>query len=134
MKEELRRAGLKVTLPRLNVLRIMQESEKRHLSAESIYRRLLEKEDTVGLATVYRVLTQLESAGVVEGHLFDEGHMVYELAQDNHHDHMVDLDTGEIIEFSNDTIEALQHDIATQHGKQLIDHQLVLYVRQAKAD
>ena len=88
-------------------------------------------DDSVGLATVYRVLTQFESAGIVEKHNFDDGHSVYEIAHEEHHDHMVDVDSGAVTEFVSERIEAMQHEIAAEHGYELVDHQLVLYVRKA---
>ena len=126
---DLKRAGLKVTLPRLKVLEVLENAEPHHLSAEDVYKKLIELDEAVGLATVYRVLTQFETAGIVERHNFDDGHSVYELASDDHHDHMVDVDTGKVIEFVNEAIEALQHQIAEEHGFELVDHELVLYVR-----
>lgn len=125
----LKKAGLKVTLPRLKVLEVLERTEPHHVSAEDVYKRLIEQDESVGLATVYRVLTQFEAAGIVERHNFDDGHAVYELAADEHHDHMVDVDTGRVIEFVNDRIEALQKEIAAAHGFELVDHKLVLYVR-----
>jgi Fur family ferric uptake transcriptional regulator len=129
---DLKSAGLKVTLPRIKVLEVLQRAEPHHLSAEDVYRRLIDSKDSVGLATVYRVLTQFEAAGIVERHNFDDGHSVYELATEIHHDHMVDMDSGGVIEFVNDEIEALQREIARAHGFELVDHELVLYVRKLK--
>ncbi len=130
---DIKRAGLKVTLPRLKVLEVLENAEANdHMSAEDVYKRLLESDDSVGLATVYRVLTQFAEAGIVERQNFDDGHSVYELAPDEHHDHMVDVDNGNIIEFVNEKIEQLQHEIAAEHGYELVDHQLVLYVRKKK--
>ena len=129
---DLKRAGLKVTLPRLKVLEVLEGSEPHHMSAEDVYKSLMESDDSVGLATVYRVLTQFESAGIVERHNFDDGHSVYELAGDEHHDHMVDVDTGRVMEFVNERIEALQKEIVAEHGFELVDHEMVLYVRKAK--
>ena len=126
---DIKKAGLKVTLPRLKVLEVLEGAEPRHMSAESVYRRLIEQDESVGLATVYRVLTQFEAAGIVERHNFDDGHAVYELAADEHHDHMVDVDTGQVTEFVNEQIETLQRQIAADHGFELMDHELVLYVR-----
>ncbi|MEO1871872.1 MAG: ferric iron uptake transcriptional regulator, partial [Cobetia sp.] len=102
---ELRKAGLKVTLPRVKILQILEKSTDRHLSAEDVYKALLEAGEDVGLATVYRVLTQFETAGLVMRHNFDGGHAVFELSQEEHHDHMVCLDSGEIIEFCDPEIE-----------------------------
>ena len=126
---DLKKAGLKVTLPRLKVLEVLERAEPHHMSAEDVYRHLIEQDESVGLATVYRVLTQFESAGIVERHNFDDGHAVYELASEEHHDHMVDIDTGQVFEFVNERIEALQQEIVTEKGFELIDHELVLYVR-----
>ena len=126
---DLKKAGLKVTLPRLKVLEVLATAEPRHMSAEDVYKHLIRQDESVGLATVYRVLTQFEAAGIVDRHNFDDGHSVYELAGDEHHDHMVDVDTGQVIEFVNERIEALQEEIVADHGYELIDHELVLYVR-----
>ena len=126
---DLKKAGLKVTLPRLKVLEVLESADPHHMSAEDVYKRLIAQDNSVGLATVYRVLTQFESAGIVDRHNFDDGHSVYELANDAHHDHMVDVETGAVIEFVNERIEKLQHEIAEEHGFELVDHELVLYVR-----
>ena len=126
---ELRKAGLKVTLPRVKILQILETSKQHHLSAEEVYKILLEAGDDVGLATVYRVLTQFEAAGLVERHNFDGGHSVFELDRGEHHDHMVCMKTGKVIEFHNEQIEQLQHQIAEEHGYDLADHSLVLYVK-----
>ncbi|MEM7279193.1 MAG: ferric iron uptake transcriptional regulator [Pseudomonadota bacterium] len=128
-RKELRKAGLKITLPRLKILEILEGSETRHLSAEDIYRDLLETGEDIGLATVYRVLTQFETAGLVTRHNFEGGHSVFELDEGQHHDHMVCVETGDVIEFMNDEIERLQHEIAAAHGYEIEDHSLVLYVR-----
>lgn len=129
---DIKRAGLKVTLPRLKVLEVLESGEPRHMSAEDVYKHLMDSDDSVGLATVYRVLTQFESAGIVARHNFDDGHSVYELASDKHHDHMVDVSSGQVLEFVNAQIEALQKQIAAEHGYELVDHELVLYVRKKK--
>ncbi|MGH1441562.1 MAG: ferric iron uptake transcriptional regulator, partial [Cellvibrionaceae bacterium] len=100
--DEIRKAGLKVTLPRVKILQILETSKQRHLSAEDVYKVLLDAGDDVGLATVYRVLTQFESAGLVERHNFDGGHSVFELDRGEHHDHMVCIETGKVIEFHNE--------------------------------
>lgn len=128
-RHELRKAGLKVTLPRLKILEILESSDQRHLSAEDIYKELLETGEDIGLATVYRVLTQFETAGLVTRHNFEGGHSVFEMDEGEHHDHMVCIETGEVIEFINEEIERLQHEIAKQHNYELIDHSLVLYVK-----
>lgn len=127
--QQLKEAGLKVTLPRLKILNILEGSENKHLSAEDVYKLLLEAGEDVGLATVYRVLTQFESAGLVSRHNFEDGHAVFELSTDEHHDHMVCVDTGQVIEFYDKEIEKLQQAVAEKHGFRLIDHNLVLYVK-----
>jgi len=109
---ELKRAGLKVTLPRLRILELLEDGDKAHLSAEEIYRRLIDAGEEVGLATVYRVLTQFEQAGICIRHNFEEGHAVYELTPSDHHDHMVCLDTGDVIEFTDELIEERQKILA----------------------
>src|SRR5690606_18291683 len=101
----LRKAGLKVTLPRMKILEMLEQSENRHLSAEDVYKALLEAGDDIGLATVYRVLTQFEAAGIVQRHYFEGNQSVFELAEGEHHDHMVCLDCGAIEEFYDETIE-----------------------------
>ena len=130
--QDLRKAGLKVTHPRLRILEILETSPGRHFTAEDIYRRLIEHHDDIGLATVYRVLTQFEAAGLVLKHNFEGGQAVYEIDRGKHHDHMVDVDTGKVIEFTSDEIEKLQHAIAERHGCEIVDHSLVLYVRVKK--
>lgn len=127
--QDLRNAGLKVTSPRLKILEVLETSDVRHLSAEGIYRELLERGHEFGLATVYRVLAQFEGAGLVDRHNFEGGVSVFELADRSHHDHMVCLETGKVIEFVNDRIEQLQEEIADLHGYTIEDHSLVLYVR-----
>ena len=130
-RNELRKAGLKITLPRLKILEILELSKMRHLSAEELYKELLESGDDIGLATVYRVLTQFESAGLVTRHNFEGGHSVFELDDGGHHDHMVCVETGDVIEFVSEEIERLQHEIAEKYGYELLDHSLVLYVKRA---
>lgn len=127
--QELRKAGLKVTLPRVKILQILESSNQRHLSAEDVYKELLDAGDDVGLATVYRVLTQFESAGLVQRLNFDGGHSVFELDRGDHHDHMVCVETGKVIEFHNEMIEDLQQQIAEENGYNLTGHSLVLYVK-----
>ena len=127
--KELKEAGLKATLPRIRILEILENSDQKHMSAEDVYKSLIEAHEDVGLATVYRVLTQFEAAGLVVRHNFDSGHSVFELDRDGHHDHMVCLQTGKVIDFHNEEIEALQKKIAEKHGYDLEDHSLVLYVR-----
>jgi len=133
-RQELRKAGLKVTLPRLKILEILESNKLRHLSAEDIYRELLDTGEDIGLATVYRVLTQFESAGLVMRHNFEGGHSVFELDSGDHHDHMVCIESGDVIEFINNDIEEIQHRIAKEYGYELVDHNLVLYVRPLKKD
>ena len=128
-RQELRKAGLKVTLPRLKILEIFEKSKLRHLSAEDMYKELLDSGEDIGLATVYRVLTQFEAAGLVTRHNFEGGHSVFELDDGDHHDHMVCVETGDVIEFSNTEIERLQQEMAEAHGYDLLDHNLVLYVK-----
>ena len=129
--QELRKAGLKVTLPRLKILEILESTDagRQHMSAEDVYKALLAAGEDVGLATVYRVLTQFESAGLVTRHNFESGHSVFELAKGEHHDHMVCVATGDVVEFTDPVIEQRQREIAEQHGYELMDHSLVLYVR-----
>lgn len=129
---ELRKAGLKVTHPRMRILEVLEADDGRHFSADDIYRELLARNDDIGLATIYRVLTQFEAAGLVLKHNFEGGQAVYELDRGKHHDHMVDIDTGEVIEFSNEVIERLQHEIAAAHGYEIHEHSLVLYVRRKR--
>jgi len=131
--QELRKAGLKVTLPRVKILQQLEDAAERHMSAEDIYKALLDAGADVGLATVYRVLTQFEQAGIVIRHNFEGGSAVFELANEGHHDHMVRVDTNEVIEFVDPEIERRQRAIAEQHGFELVDHKLVLYVRAKKS-
>lgn len=131
-RKELRQAGLKVTLPRLKILEILEDSKLRHMSAEDIYKHLLQDGEEIGLATVYRVLTQFESAELVTRHNFEGGHSIFELDDGEHHDHMVDVDSGDVVEFVSAEIEEMQHQIAEKHGFELLDHSLVLYVKAKK--
>jgi Fur family ferric uptake transcriptional regulator len=133
-RQELRKAGLKVTLPRLKILEILEINATRHMSAEDIYRELLDTGEEIGLATVYRVLTQFEAAGLVIRHNFEGGHSVFEIDNGDHHDHMVCIESGDVIEFTNEEIEKIQHKIAKEHNFELVDHNLVLYVRPLKKD
>ena len=116
----------------MKILQILENSDARHMSAEDVYKALIEAGEDVGLATVYRVLTQFETAELVTRHNFDSGHSVFELARGDHHDHMVNMENGEVIEFTNEQIERLQHEIAEELGYELVDHSLVLYVRPKK--
>jgi Fur family transcriptional regulator, ferric uptake regulator len=131
--QDLRNVGLKVTSPRLKVLQVLETSQERHLSAEAIYRALIDAGEELGLATVYRVLTQFERAGLVARHNFEGGTAVFELADRTHHDHMVCLDTGQVIEFYDERIEQLQREVAARHGYEIEEHSLVLYVRRKRA-
>ena len=133
-RKELRNAGLKITLPRLKILEILGIAGDRHMSAEDIYKELLNSGEDIGLATVNRVLTQFETAGLVTRHNFEGGHSVFELDDGEHHDHMVCVDTGEVMEFYSEEIEKLQHQIAEKHGFELIEHSLVLYVKSKDDD
>lgn len=125
--QDLRKAGLKVTLPRVKILEMLESSETRHLSAEDIYRMLMESGEEIGLATVYRVLTQFESAGLVVRHHFEDGRAVFELDQGDHHDHMVCVKTGKVIEFVDNVIEERQREIAAKYGWEMTDHSLIIY-------
>lgn len=125
--QELRRAGLKVTLPRVKILQLLENSETRHLSAEDIYKALIEADEDVGLATVYRVLTQFETAGLVTRHHFEEGHSVFELTSMEHHDHLVCNRCGRVEEFYDELIETQQEKIAADFGFEITDHSLNLF-------
>ena len=131
-KDDLRNAGLKVTHPRVRILELISNASPRHMTAEDIYKQLIAEDEEIGLATIYRVLTQFEAAGLVLKHNFEGGHAVYELDRGQHHDHMVDVDSGKVIEFHSDEIEELQHRIAAEHGYVIEEHSLVLYVRAKK--
>jgi len=131
--QDLRNAGLKVTLPRLKILEILESNSMRHMSAEDVYKLLLTEEADIGLATIYRVLTQFEQAGLVKRHHFEGGHAVFELERGDHHDHMVDVDSGKVVEFVSPEIERLQHEIAEKHGYEIIGHSLVMYVKVQEA-
>ncbi len=124
---DLRKAGLKVTLPRLKILDILALGAPRHLSAEDIYKKLLESNEDIGLATVYRVLTQFEAAGLVVRHHFEGGMAVFELNQGAHHDHIVCVDCGKVEEFMDGSIEDRQHAVAKRMGYEISDHSLILY-------
>lgn len=125
--KDLRKAGLKVTLPRLKILELLETSPTRHLSAEEIYRRLLESNEDIGLATVYRVLTQFEAAGLVSRHHFENGMAVFEINQGTHHDHIVCLECGRVEEFMDSGIEDRQIAVAHKLGFEIRDHSLILY-------
>jgi len=126
--QDLRKAGLKVTLPRVKILEVMErEIDNRHLSAEQVYKILLAEEEEIGLATIYRVLTQFESAGLVTRHHFEGGNSVFELNKGHHHDHIMCVKCGKVDEFTDDVIESRQNDIAKKLGYELTDHSLYLY-------
>ena len=131
-RNELKKAGLKVTHPRKRILDILEKERRGHLTADDIYRKLVESGEEIGLATVYRVLNQFESAGLVEKHNFESGQAYYELDLGEHHDHMVCVETGNVIEFISPEIEAAQKKIAEKHGYEIQDHSLVIYVRPKK--
>ena len=124
---DLKKAGLKTTQPRLKILQILETAQVRHLTAEDVYKILLETGEEIGLATVYRVLTQFESAGLVIRHNFEGGRSVFELNDESHHDHMVCLECGKVFEFFDKTIEERQKQIAQQAGFTIDDHSLYLY-------
>lgn len=125
--QELRKAGLKVTLPRVKILQIMESSQTKHLSAEDVYKALIEADEDVGLATVYRVLTQFESAGLVMRHHFEGGSSVFELTTIDHHDHIVCQTCGSVEEFYDEVIESQQEMIAEKYGFRITDHSMYLY-------
>jgi Fur family ferric uptake transcriptional regulator len=125
----LKEAGLKVTHPRKRILDILETQRNKHLTADDIYRCLIDANEDIGLATVYRVLNQFESAGLVEKHNFESGQAYYEIDSGEHHDHMVCVETGKVIEFVSAEIEAAQKKIAEEHGYEIEDHSLVIYVR-----
>lgn len=125
---DLRNVGLKVTLPRVKILEILEkQTEEKHLSAEKVYKILLSEGEEIGLATVYRVLTQFETAGLVMRHHFEGGNSVFELTEGSHHDHIVCIKCGKVDEFTDKVIETRQLDIAKKLGYQLTDHSLYLY-------
>lgn len=124
---ELKNAGLKVTLPRLSILEILEDAEQHHLSAEDVYKALLEKGSDIGLATVYRVLTQFEAAGLVTRHHFDGGQAIFELDTGDNHDHIVCVKSGKVKEFKDEQIEQRLQQIAAELGYSLTDHKIVLY-------
>lgn len=125
--EELKRAGLKITLPRVKILSILQDPDNQHISAEDVYKILLEQHEEIGLATVYRVLNQFDDAGIVSRHHFEGGKSVFELSQKKHHDHLVCLKCGKVVEFEDDVIEERQINIAKKNDIKLTNHSLYLY-------
>lgn len=125
--KDLRNVGLKVTLPRVKILEMLENSPALHLSAEDIYRRMMDLGEDVGLATVYRVLTQFEAAGLVRRHHFEGGHAVFELERGHHHDHLVCLKCGHVVEFEDEIIEKRQRARAEELGFRLTEHSLIMY-------
>jgi Fur family ferric uptake transcriptional regulator len=124
---DIKNAGLKVTLPRMKILELLENSDDRHLKAEDIYKMLLDSGEEIALATVYRVLTQFESAGLVTRHHFDGGHAVFEIDDGEHHDHLVDISSGKVVEFYDEVIEQRQQEIASRYGFTITEHTMVLY-------
>ena len=124
---DIKNAGLKVTLPRMKILELLESSVDRHLKAEDIYKMLLDSGEEIALATVYRVLTQFETAGLVTRHHFDGGHAVFEINDGEHHDHLVDISTGRVVEFYDEVIEQRQKEIAARYGFTITEHTMVLY-------
>jgi Fur family ferric uptake transcriptional regulator len=134
--EELKKAGLKATLPRIKIMEVLASTaiqEEAHFSAEDIYKELISKDEDIGLATIYRVLTQFEAAGMVTKHHFENSKAVYEINSNEHHDHMVDVDTGKVMEFHDEELEKLQHEIANKKGYELVDHSMILHVRKIES-
>lgn len=130
--DELKNTGLKATLPRLKILDVFQKGSQRHMTAEDVFRVLLEERSDIGLATVYRVLTQFEQAGILSRSNFESGKAVYELNEGTHHDHMVCLDCGKVEEFYDAEIEKRQHAVAKSKGFEIADHALSLYAHCTK--
>lgn len=126
---DIKNAGLKLTLPRMKILELLESSDDRHLKAEDIYKMLLDSGGDIALATVYRVLTQFEAAGLVTRHHFDGGHAVFEINDGEHHDHMVDIASGKVVEFYDDVIERRQQEIASKFNFTITEHTMVLYGR-----
>ena len=131
---QLKNAGLKVTSPRLKVLELLKSLEDGHISAEDLYKLMLEHDEEIGLATIYRVLNQFDDAGIVTRHHFEGGKSVFELANKKHHDHLVCLDCGQVLEFTDDVIEARQEAVAKQHQIELTNHSLYMYGNCIKKD
>ncbi len=131
-RKNLRKVGLKVTQPRMRILDLMEDQSHKHMTADDIYRELVLADYDIGLATVYRVLSQFEAAGLVAKHNFEGGHAYYELESGEHHDHMICVETGKVIEFVSEDIERLQREIADEKGYEIEDHSLVMYVRPKK--
>ncbi|WP_339720244.1 ferric iron uptake transcriptional regulator [uncultured Paraglaciecola sp.] len=125
--KELKKAGLKITLPRLKILEILQLPENQHISAEDVYKILIEHDEDIGLATVYRVLNQFDDAGILNRHHFEGGKSVFEISHKKHHDHLVCLKCGKVIEFEDEVIEKRQEEVAERHNIKLTHHSLYLY-------
>jgi Fur family ferric uptake transcriptional regulator len=125
--DNLRQAGLKVTLPRVKILKVLEQADPHHMSAEDVYRKLVDMGEDVGLATVYRVLTQFETAKLIKRHNFENGYSVFEIDQGAHHDHLVCAQCGRVEEFTDDIIEQRQSAIAKQAGFEMTDHNLTIY-------
>jgi Fur family transcriptional regulator, ferric uptake regulator len=125
--QALKKAGLKITLPRVKILELIQQPENQHISAEDLYKKLLDSGEEIGLATVYRVLNQFDDAGIITRHHFESGKAVFELSSQHHHDHLVCLNCGKVIEFSDEVIERRQLEIAARHNIKLTNHSLYLY-------
>ena len=133
--KELKKAGLKATLPRIKIMEVLESTaiqEEAHFSAEDIYKELLVKGENIGLASVYRVLTQFESAGMVKKHHFEGSHAVYEVIEENH-EHMVDVETGKVLEFQDTELVNRLNNISNNSGYQLVDHNLVLHVKKIES-
>ena len=128
----LKKTGLKATLPRLKIMDIFEHSKQKHLSAEDIYKLMISSNDEIGLATIYRVLTQFEQVGLLIRHHFEGGKAVYELNEKSHHDHIVCLQCGHVTEFVNEEIEKLQTKVAEEHGFKIIEHSLIIYADSIK--
>jgi len=124
---DIKKAGLKVTLPRIKILQVLEQGQMHHMTAEDVYKSLLERNEEIGLATVYRVLTQFVDAGLVERHHFEGGQAIFELNRGSHHDHIVCRQCGRVEEFLDETIERQQHEIAKRHGFEIEDHSLIIY-------
>ncbi|MCZ6488236.1 MAG: ferric iron uptake transcriptional regulator [Gammaproteobacteria bacterium] len=126
---DIKNAGLKLTLPRMKILELLESSDDRHLKAEDIYKMLLDSGGDIALATVYRVLTQFEAAGLVTRHHFDGGHAVFEINDGEHHDHLVDISSGKVVEFYDEVIERRQQEIASKYNFTITEHTMILYGR-----
>jgi Fur family transcriptional regulator, ferric uptake regulator len=131
---DIKKAGLKVTLPRVKILQVLESTDSHHMTAEDVYKALLDRNEEIGLATVYRVLTQFVSAGLVERHHFEGGQAIFELDRGSHHDHIVCEQCGHVEEFVDETIERHQHEIARKNGFEISDHSLIIYGRCTRPD